>query len=721
MKKGLLSLLVVALTVVGCQDYDDQFDGLNKEILALKTSLSDLSGITKAVTDLTAEVTALKAVDVVDDAEFQSLLTKVATVQAAVDAITPADVSGIETEVADLNSEIAQILEQLVALNKAGSSYQGDLTIRSLAELGIAEDNLGIDITATESSTAASLANVTGNVHITADATDLATAAIQARLNTVISRIKTVAGSVTITGIDAALSAAELTFVGGTAEFEGTNTIGLPKLSNVIGRVHFDLAGALDFQVLASTTSVVISQASAVTSVNLVGLLRGDVSTAAGKLVLPDATSVILYSAPASVTLASAVTVQIHNVAANKGLDLAAPSATSVVVLAASITGAVTITANAATVDLSSANLGGGIISAATINANTATTASATTLSATTISLAALTTIGTGGLNYNGPLSFSSSTLATAPGNFVSTTATAFTATAFASNATGTIDLKDGAVDISILSITNTNTIKDYANIANLTLAGQLGTLDVLPLTKMVTLNYTGDAGAGDYANDLAITTANASLTTVVLGSTNELESFTANGTPLTSLSTAGVILDLDVTNNAALETLSFGHTHLDGQEATTVTIVGNTDPLFVAVDMSSLSKAKTVVITGNTSLTAITPPSAAVLAEPTAPISLTVSNNLLQGTYTAAVVGTDTTPAAAHEATSTVITAFKALIDAYDAQAARTVTATYSLGIDQVDTTGTAGDADALFNNGTFADQAGTGDIDTPAELALF
>ncbi len=718
MKKGLLSLLVVALTVVGCQDYDDQFDGLNKEILALKTSLSDLSGITKAVTDLTAEVTALKAVDVVDDAEFKSLLTKVATVQAAVDAITPADVSGIETEVADLNSEIAQILEQLVALNKAGSSYQGDLTIRSLAELGIAEDNLGIDPTATESSTAASLANVTGNVHITADATDLATAAIQARLNTVISRIKTVAGSVTITGIDAALSAAELTFVGGTAEFEGTNTIGLPKLSNVIGRVHFDLAGALDFQVLASTTSVVISQASSVTSVNLVGLLKGEVTTAAGKLVLPDATSVILYSAPASVTLASAETVQIHNVAANKGLDLAAPSATSVVVLAASITGAVTITANAATVDLSSANLGGGTISAATINANTATTASATTLSATTISLAALTTIGTGGLNYNGPLSFSSSTLATAPGNFVSTTATAFTAPAFTSNATGTIDLKDGAVDISILSITNTTTIKDYATIANLTLAGQLGTLDVLPLTKMVTLNYTGVAVAtGDYANDLAITSANASLTTVVLGSTNELESFTASATALTSLSTNGVILDLIVTRNIALETLSFGHTHLNGQEATTVKIDGNTDPLFVAVDMSSLAKVKTVVITGNTSLTAITPPSATVLAEPTATISLTVTGNLLQGTYKAAVPGTDTTAAASHQATSTVITAFKVLIDAYDAQATRTVTVTYSLGIDAVDN-----NADGAFDNGNSAAQAGiTGDIDTPAELALF
>ena len=257
---------------------------------------------------------------------------------------------------------------------------------------------------------------------------------------------------------------------------------------------------------------------------------------------------------------------------------------------------------------------------------------------------------------------------------------------------------------------------------STLTLAGQTGSVSFTTAADLVTLNYTGDAGAGAYANDLLLTSANTSLTTVVLDAYNELESLTVSGTSLKSLSTAGVILDLVVLNNTALETLSFNHTHFDGQDATTVQIVGNTDPLFVAVDMSSLSKTKHVVITGNTSLTTIAAPSATVLAEPTALVTLTITGNLTQGTYTAAVVGTDTTPAAAHEATSSVVSAFKVLINAYNAQTARTVSATYDLGIDQVDTTGTAGDADALFNNGTFAAQAGTtGNVDTAAELALF
>ena len=35
MKKSLLGLLALALAVVGCQNYDDQFDDLNTKIAAL--------------------------------------------------------------------------------------------------------------------------------------------------------------------------------------------------------------------------------------------------------------------------------------------------------------------------------------------------------------------------------------------------------------------------------------------------------------------------------------------------------------------------------------------------------------------------------------------------------------------------------------------------------------------------------------------------------------
>ena len=49
MKKGLLSLLAVALTIVSCQNYDDQFAELTGLVNTLST---DVAGLTQVQTDL---------------------------------------------------------------------------------------------------------------------------------------------------------------------------------------------------------------------------------------------------------------------------------------------------------------------------------------------------------------------------------------------------------------------------------------------------------------------------------------------------------------------------------------------------------------------------------------------------------------------------------------------------------------------------------------------
>ena len=59
MKKGLLSLLAVALTVVGCQNYDDQFDELSDQITALSATVQGLSTVSDQITALTATVNGL--------------------------------------------------------------------------------------------------------------------------------------------------------------------------------------------------------------------------------------------------------------------------------------------------------------------------------------------------------------------------------------------------------------------------------------------------------------------------------------------------------------------------------------------------------------------------------------------------------------------------------------------------------------------------------------
>ncbi len=165
MKKGLLSLLVVALTVVGCQDYDDQFDSLNKEIKSLQTDLTTIKGLTTAIAAISTEIKALEG-KMVTDADITGILTQVAAVKTAVAAIpAPADVSGISTEVADLNSEIATILEQLTKIQAAsGGTYSGNLNITNAAQLTAAEDIV-------DSSADGPKMTITGNVNVDADNT----------------------------------------------------------------------------------------------------------------------------------------------------------------------------------------------------------------------------------------------------------------------------------------------------------------------------------------------------------------------------------------------------------------------------------------------------------------------------------------------------------------------------------------------------------------------
>ena len=61
MKKSLLGLVVSVLTIVGCQNYDDQFDDLNNKITSLASQVSELSGLSAAIQAVGDRVTALES------------------------------------------------------------------------------------------------------------------------------------------------------------------------------------------------------------------------------------------------------------------------------------------------------------------------------------------------------------------------------------------------------------------------------------------------------------------------------------------------------------------------------------------------------------------------------------------------------------------------------------------------------------------------------------
>ena len=89
MKKGLLGLLVVALTIVGCQNYDDQFDELNDKIFLFHSKWTD--GIRTEVTALGTKLdqlasTSASASDLASVmAEVAALTSTMAEIKAATD------------------------------------------------------------------------------------------------------------------------------------------------------------------------------------------------------------------------------------------------------------------------------------------------------------------------------------------------------------------------------------------------------------------------------------------------------------------------------------------------------------------------------------------------------------------------------------------------------------------------------------------------------------
>lgn len=709
MKKGLLSLLVVALTVVGCQDYDDQFDSLNKEILALKTDLTTIKGLTASVAAISAEIKALEG-KMVTDADITGVLAKVAEVKTAIAAIPPpADLSGITTEVSGLNTEIDDILTKLTKLASAtGGTYTGNINITNDVQLTAAKDIIDISADGV-------LMTITGNINIDADNTYTATGSL-ADINAIIGKLKVVSGNVTVVGVDAAMSAPELLYVTGSLGVEGTSSMGLPKLNTVDGEVNLDLYGDLSYPLLSSAGGgVILSSTGTITTVDLSGLTIGGVTTAANVLVFPLATSVKVGSLPASVTLAAATTVEAHGVADLGAMSMSAPLATAVTIKAAKLTGVVTVSANLAAIAMDATEAGGltqihgasvdiskmtkTAAGAALTISSTATglTATAFKTGAATITLIGLTTAVFPNLE---------SLTATLTGGSL----TSFSAPKLTTSTNGGIVVKStttGGGAISVKSIASIDQIVNKATIADITVSAQANNLVFDTFVKMTDLDYTSTLIAGT----LSIPTAMVSMTNLTLGSDSKLTTLTISATNMVTVGTAGVILNANFSTNSKLTTLNFGHTHQLLQAGTTVDVINNVKLL--SLDMSSLGMVKQVEVTGNTSLTTFVAPSTAVLVQDTATVVVTMTGNNITGTFSPTVAGTDTTPPIHWVASSAAISSWKAFIGVLSP----THEIYYDLDVDAVDN-----DQDGSFDDGALSAVGNHGSIiDSSGELDKF
>ena len=726
MKKGLLGLVVAALTIVGCQNYDDQFDDLNTKIATLQSSVNDLDGIQTAVGALSTKLDQL-ANSALTDADLIDILDDVAEVKAAVDAI---DVSGIEAEVTDLENEVDEILERLNELLAANAVIQGDIIITNTGDLAVVQDLIG-----TEADDP--LVTIQGNVHVLINATNGLADSIAA-VNAITNKLKIVQGTVTIT-TSAAVEMNELMYISVNHTASGAGSVASPKLRNITGDLHVDLPGVLNYSVLTTAGSVLVSQTATVTEAHFTKVAF---TTDGTDISLPNATAVKVGGVlPATVTLPKATLFESSNTAAQGATEIHIGGANATFSIASTeFTGLVSITTTGAA-DLSAVTDAGELhVVASDIHLNGLTDiVSTTTLSATTVLLGSLET-SSALTTLVGPTSVALPELTTLGANFVAAEATSFSAPKLTTS-TGTIDLK-AAATVALKSLAAANDLVDAATITELTLGEQATTVDLATLVKMTDLHYTGahpssiTPGSHVGSNNLTITSANASLTTLVIGA-GGMGTLTVTNSTLESLSTAGHIINTVVHNNTKLASFEFGHSHADGDDATTIDIVGNTDSELTTIDLSSLAKVKHVNITGNTSLTTIVAPSASVLAEPLATVTVTISGNDTVGTYSAADAATETTPYDPATASAAVVTAFKPFIEAYLAQT-RTATVVWDIDVDAIDD-----DADGAYDDGALsaafaADTAalagpdgnlgGTdaqvdanGGVTTEAELALF
>jgi len=134
MKKGLLSILAGALLVVGCQNYDDQFDQLESQINALASTVAGLSAVQSDLASLSAQVNSLSgAVDAAVDA---ALAGGLADIEAAIETLNAAaesaannsDIAAIAEDVDEVQSDLAELLAQ-------SSVFQGNVVVKTPAML----------------------------------------------------------------------------------------------------------------------------------------------------------------------------------------------------------------------------------------------------------------------------------------------------------------------------------------------------------------------------------------------------------------------------------------------------------------------------------------------------------------------------------------------------------------------------------------------------------
>jgi hypothetical protein len=154
MKKGFLTVLLASLVLVGCQNYDDQFDDLNAQIRALKSQVDGLSSLSGQVSSLSGTISGRSS----GVAAAQAAATAAGTsAQAATAAANAIDLTGLASSLATLQTEVDAVQASLAtaATASAVTSLQAELDAieLSLADLLASSNIYSTNVTITNATT----------------------------------------------------------------------------------------------------------------------------------------------------------------------------------------------------------------------------------------------------------------------------------------------------------------------------------------------------------------------------------------------------------------------------------------------------------------------------------------------------------------------------------------------------------------------------------------
>jgi hypothetical protein len=705
MKKGLLSLLAVALTIVSCQDYDDQFaeltglvNTLSTKVAGIETTTANLAAISATVNGLQTAIAAIPTTD--STADLTAVLEGLEAAQEDIEAIEELLSGGIadDDDLAAIDALIDTLQDGVNILLTNNQSISVSINIidsatlataQGLIELGentpagyllggnllVDHDGLtGAEIIAANLLTA-KLISVTGTVSITG-AVDL-------------SGLSYISGNYTKNGSIAPLDAS-ITSLGAGLELDGgIGVINFPTLTSVLGNVTISRTGSvssLDFSTIST-----IGAASTINDGNLTVASATTVNLGSFKMIsvtANDATSINLGQTTAvalTVTAPNALTVYGNALLAPTGiLTVNAPKATDVefkALTSHAAVGPVISGSNSMTVvRFDKMTIAGGLSVPTEVKefhmGSLVTAAADMTIKAKTIDITKLKTVSADVALASGNIA-NTALAAIGAGHSLTITAGSngvqnFVKPALVVNVTGA--LSTVATDVSIKS-TGDATLVNVLTAGNtsLTLAAQnvavTGLADGLSDTALLRLNITGVNSTAAPLVYPSFTMDPTKFAVLKYLTVADLENFVLTAaSAVGTITTAGKITDITIDTQATLYTVNIGHGPHTYTDAPAQKVLVDNNAELLAIDLTTVTKLDEADINTNAKLATIIAPAVGGGLLANAAVNINIHNaNSLQATMTDEVLGTALIEITGAPGNNT-FTSWKAFINQYAA-----------------------------------------------------